>query len=72
MTDTYILVKPAVSKHPSPEVVNLTECSITLKSTLSRIPDEIFDRKKFLETIKFVQVIIKNSAIIIVSVLYII
>ena len=33
----------------------LNKKSLALKKILSRIPDEITDRKTFLETIKFVQ-----------------
>lgn len=33
-------------------VISLNERSTNLKKTLSRIPDEIYDRKRFLETIK--------------------
>lgn len=32
---------------------NLNDRALTLKKILSRIPDEIYDRKKFLETIKY-------------------
>ena len=35
-------------------LVVLNERAVTLKRILSRIPDEIYDRKKFLETIKYV------------------
>lgn len=38
---------------PEEPLVVLNERSISLKKILSRIPDEIFDRKKFLETIKY-------------------
>lgn len=37
---------------PEEPLMVLNERSISLKKILSRIPDEIFDRKKFLETIK--------------------
>lgn len=38
---------------PEEPLMVLNERSISLKKILSRIPDEIFDRKKFLETIKY-------------------
>lgn len=37
---------------PEEPLMVLNERSVNLKKILSRIPDEIFDRKKFLETIK--------------------
>lgn len=38
----------------------LNTCSVQLKKILSRIPDEIYDRKKFLETIKEIAGAIKQ------------
>lgn len=39
---------------------SLNRCSVQLKKILSRIPDEIYDRKKFLETIKEIAGAIKQ------------
>lgn len=48
----------------------LNRKSTSLKRILSRIPDEITDRKTFLETIKFVEHIYVYNDIIMYSVLF--
>ena len=39
---------------PEPSFKTLYKCACDLKLILSRIPDQIYDRKQFLETIKWV------------------
>ncbi|XP_013419705.1 programmed cell death protein 10 [Lingula anatina] len=45
---------------PEPAFQELNQQSATLKKILSRIPDEIYDRRKFLETIKDIASAIKT------------
>ena len=51
---------------PEPALRTLNERSLDLKRILSRIPDEIYDRRKFLDTIKYAP----QTAFILVLVLY--